>query len=48
MVAARRMLKDENDQPQYGERIPYVILRGPPGLRLVDRAASPQDLFVNR
>ncbi|RPD62939.1 hypothetical protein L227DRAFT_584639 [Lentinus tigrinus ALCF2SS1-6] len=44
-VAARRMLQDPNDEPQYGERIPYVIVRGEPGSRLVDRAVSPHELF---
>ncbi|KAI9063064.1 hypothetical protein FKP32DRAFT_1593035 [Trametes sanguinea] len=44
-VAARRMLEDPNDEPQYGERIPYVIIRGEPGSRLVDRAVEPHELF---
>ncbi|KAI0365248.1 hypothetical protein BV20DRAFT_1039013 [Pilatotrama ljubarskyi] len=44
-VAARRMLEDPNDEPQYGERIPYVIIRGAPGSRLVDRAVAPHELF---
>ncbi|KAI0639404.1 hypothetical protein C8Q77DRAFT_1204904 [Trametes polyzona] len=44
-VAARRMLEDPNDEPQYGERIPYVIVRGEPGSRLVDRATAPHELF---
>lgn len=46
-VAARRMLEDQNDEPQYGERIPYVIVRGEPNSRLVDRAIAPQDLLDN-
>ena len=44
-VAARRMLKDMNDEPQYGERIPYVITRGEPGMKLVDRAVAPDEMF---
>ncbi|KAI0801265.1 hypothetical protein C8Q74DRAFT_1314513 [Fomes fomentarius] len=44
-VAARRMLEDPNAEPQYGERIPYVIIRGEPGSRLVDRATAPHELF---
>ncbi|KAI0348054.1 hypothetical protein BDW22DRAFT_1350202 [Trametopsis cervina] len=44
-VAARRMLEDPNDEPQYGDRIPYVIARGPPGTRLVDRAVAPDVLL---
>ena len=47
-VATRRMLEDPNDEPQYGERIPYVIARGEPGSRLVDRAISPHELFRDR
>ena len=44
-VAARRMAEDPNDEPQYGDRIPYVIIRGPPGTRLVDRAVPPEDVL---
>ncbi|KAI1797881.1 hypothetical protein LXA43DRAFT_969080 [Ganoderma leucocontextum] len=44
-VAARQMLEDPNDEPQYGQRIPYVIARGEPGSRLVDRAIAPHELF---
>jgi DNA polymerase zeta len=41
-------MEDPNDEPQYGDRIPYVIIRGEPNARLVDRAVSPQDLVNNR
>ncbi|KAH9835559.1 uncharacterized protein C8Q71DRAFT_709525 [Rhodofomes roseus] len=47
-VAARRMLADPNNEPQYGDRIPYVIVRGDPDSRLVDRAVSPEELLNNR
>ncbi|KAG2061849.1 hypothetical protein BDR06DRAFT_945889 [Suillus hirtellus] len=46
-VAARRMIEDENDEVQYGDRIPYVIIRGPQA-RLVDRAVSPEELLQNK
>ncbi|KIJ68443.1 hypothetical protein HYDPIDRAFT_124966 [Hydnomerulius pinastri MD-312] len=46
-VAARRMLEDENDEPQYGDRVPYVIVRGNPQTRLVDRAVTPEELLAN-
>ncbi|KAI0963568.1 hypothetical protein AcW1_000610 [Taiwanofungus camphoratus] len=46
-VAARRMVEDPNDEPQYGERIPYVIVRGEPNSRLVDRAVAPDELLKN-
>lgn len=42
------MLEDPNDEPQYGDRIPYVIARGPPGTRLVDRAIGPEVLLNDR
>lgn len=48
MVAARRMLEDPGREPQYGERVPYVIIRGRPGARLVDRAIDPLDLINNK
>lgn len=47
MLAAKRMLLDLNDEPQYGERVPYVIVRGPPGSRLVDRAMDPLEFMRN-
>lgn len=47
-VAARRLLLDPNDEPQYGERVPYVIIRGQPKSRLVDRAVAPLQLLNNR
>ncbi|KAG1749999.1 uncharacterized protein EDB91DRAFT_1309620 [Suillus paluster] len=47
-VAARRMMEDENDEVQYGDRIPYVIVRGDPQTRLVDRAMSPEELLQHK
>jgi DNA polymerase zeta len=47
-VAARRMIQDENNEPQYGERVPYLITRGEPNTRLVDRAVAPEELLNNR
>ncbi|EMD42049.1 hypothetical protein CERSUDRAFT_90650 [Gelatoporia subvermispora B] len=46
-VAARHMLEDPNYEPQYGDRVPYVIVRGDPGSRLVDRAVAPEVLLDN-
>ncbi|KAG6890397.1 hypothetical protein C0995_008751 [Termitomyces sp. Mi166 len=45
VVAAKRMLEDPTNEPQYGERVPYVIIRGPPGVRLVDRAMDPLEML---
>lgn len=47
IVAARRMTEDANAEPPYGERVPYVIVQGPPGSRLVDRAFDPLELLNN-
>jgi len=44
-VIARRQLEDPNNEAQYGDRIPYVIARGAPRERLVDRSVSPEELF---
>ncbi|KAJ3512433.1 hypothetical protein NLJ89_g3521 [Agrocybe chaxingu] len=46
MVAARRAAVDPHDEPQYGDRIPYVIAQSTTGVRLVDRAMDPLE-FVN-
>ncbi|KAL4069612.1 hypothetical protein V8B97DRAFT_2024397 [Scleroderma yunnanense] len=46
-VAARRMLNDPNDEPQYGERVPYIISRDDPHKRLVERAVTPEELLAN-
>jgi len=42
------MLQDPNDEPQYGDRIPYVITRGLPGSRLVERAVGPMEVLNDR
>ena len=48
IVAAKRMLQDPNDEPQYADRIPYVIIRGLPGSRLVERAVGPMEVLNDR
>jgi len=48
MVAARRQLDDPNDEAQYGERVMYVITRGDPKSRLVERAVAPEELLKSR
>ncbi|KAJ7900356.1 hypothetical protein B0H14DRAFT_3104499 [Mycena olivaceomarginata] len=47
-VLAARQAITENTEPQYSERVPYVICRGPPNSRLVDRVAAPLDVLKNR
>ncbi|KAF8216234.1 hypothetical protein K438DRAFT_1901886 [Mycena galopus ATCC 62051] len=47
-VLAARQAITEGTEPQYSERVPYVICRGPPNSRLVDRVAAPLDVLKNR
>ncbi|CAA7265792.1 unnamed protein product [Cyclocybe aegerita] len=47
MVAARRAALDPHDEPQYGDRIPYVIAQSTTGVRLVDRAMDPLEFMNN-
>jgi len=42
------MIEDENNEVQYGDRVPYVIIRGEPHVRLVDRAVAPEELLQNK
>lgn len=45
LLATRRMLEDARAEPQYGERVPYVVVSGAPGARLIDRCVAPEDLL---
>ncbi|PNP49558.1 hypothetical protein THARTR1_09880 [Trichoderma harzianum] len=47
MISARKMLQDARAEPQYGERVPYVVITGAPGARLIDRCVSPEELLRN-
>ncbi|KAI9095522.1 hypothetical protein DFS34DRAFT_662310 [Phlyctochytrium arcticum] len=48
VVSVRKMAKDERAEPQYGERVPFVVVYNTgPGYRLVDSVVSPQDLIAN-
>ncbi|CAE6457952.1 unnamed protein product [Rhizoctonia solani] len=48
IVAAKKLALDPMAEPQYGERVPYVIIRGEPGSRLIDRAVPPEELLKDR
>lgn len=39
------MVVDPNDEPQYGDRVPYVISRGEPGTLLAERALDPLEMI---
>ncbi|KAF2839045.1 hypothetical protein M501DRAFT_1057352 [Patellaria atrata CBS 101060] len=45
LIATKRMLEDPRSEPQYGERVPYVVVTGAPGARLVDRCVAPETLL---
>ncbi|KAJ5970642.1 C4-type zinc-finger of DNA polymerase delta [Penicillium vulpinum] len=45
MISTKRMMEDPRSEPQTGERVPYVVVTGAPGSRLVDRCVSPQTLL---
>lgn len=47
LVATKRMLQDHRAEPQYGERVPYVVIAGAPGARLIDRCVGPEVLLHN-
>ncbi|KAM7201381.1 hypothetical protein V8F20_004845 [Naviculisporaceae sp. PSN 640] len=44
-ISARKMADDARAEPQYGERVPYVVAAGGPGARLVDRCVAPEELL---
>ncbi|KAJ6444141.1 DNA polymerase zeta catalytic subunit [Purpureocillium lavendulum] len=47
LISTKKMLEDARAEPQYGERVPYVVISGAPGSRLIDRCVAPEDLLVN-
>lgn len=47
LISTRKMLEDARAEPQYGERVPYVVVSGAPGARLIDRCVAPEDLLSN-
>lgn len=47
LISTRRMLEDPRAEPQYGERVPYVVVTGAPGARLIDRCVAPDVLLYN-
>lgn len=47
LISTRRILQDPRAEPQYGERVPYVVITGAPGARLIDRCVAPEVLLQN-
>lgn len=48
MISANMVDKDPFSGPQYRERVPYVVISGNPGDRLIDRCVSPEYLIENQ
>jgi DNA polymerase elongation subunit (family B) len=46
VLATRMMQQDPRARPLYAERVPYVIVDGPPAARLVDRLQHPLTLSL--
>ncbi|KAK4058006.1 DNA polymerase zeta [Microbotryomycetes sp. JL221] len=46
-VAARMMHSDPRGEPEYGERVPYILYQAEPGTPQVDRAVSPQEFLAD-
>lgn len=47
LIATKRMLRDPRSEPQYGERVPYVVIAGAPGARLFERCVEPERLLYD-
>lgn len=46
-VSSRKMLADPRSEPQYGERVPYIISQGEPRAKLNQQAVSPDAFLKN-
>jgi DNA polymerase zeta len=47
LISTKKMMEDPRLEPQYGERVPYVVVSGAPGSRLIDRCVAPEVLLDN-
>ncbi|XP_027107695.1 DNA polymerase zeta catalytic subunit isoform X2 [Coffea arabica] len=46
IVATKAMRADPRAEPRYAERVPYVVVHGEPGARLVDLVVDPMELLA--
>lgn len=46
IVATKAMRIDPRAEPRYAERVPYIVIYGEPGARLVDMVVDPMDLLA--
>ncbi|KAI1005568.1 DNA polymerase zeta catalytic subunit [Podosphaera aphanis] len=47
LISSKKVLEGSRNEPQYGERVPYVVIAGAPGSRLIDRCVDPEILLQN-
>jgi DNA polymerase zeta len=47
VISTRKMATDPRADPQYGERVPYVIAYGEPN-KQADRALEPEEFLADR
>ncbi|KAJ3341524.1 DNA polymerase zeta [Gonapodya sp. JEL0774] len=48
IVAKKKMEFDKRAEPQYGERVPFVVVNGGPDSRLYENVVSPEELLKSR
>ncbi|KAF4035862.1 DNA polymerase family B [Phytophthora infestans] len=48
LVSVKAMGNDPRAEPRYAERVPYVVVNGPPGARLMDLVVSPDEFLDKR
>ena len=41
------MNKDHRAEPEYGERVPYILFQASEGTKQIDRSISPQEFLAN-
>jgi len=46
-VFSKWMQKDPRHVPRRGERVPFIIVNGPPGMQLIRLVRSPHDILAN-
>jgi len=47
-LAVRQMQADPRNEPEYGDRVPYILTQAEPGTRQVDKAVSPDEFLADR
>ncbi|GAA6018210.1 hypothetical protein JCM11491_005634 [Sporobolomyces phaffii] len=47
VVATRAMVKDHRAEPEYGERVPYILFEAAEGTKQIDRSVSPGEFLAN-